>query len=42
MSEKNTSSTKPARPAGGHGPGGHAGLVEKPESFWKTAIRLQR
>lgn len=40
MSEKNTSSTKPARPAGGHGPGGHAGLVEKPKSFWKTAIRL--
>ncbi|XSE70169.1 ABC transporter ATP-binding protein [Lactiplantibacillus plantarum] len=42
MSEKNTSSTKPARPAGGHGPGGHAGLVEKPKSFWKTAIRLMR
>ncbi|MCH8624304.1 ABC transporter ATP-binding protein [Lactiplantibacillus plantarum] len=42
MSEKNTSSTKPARPAGGHGPGGHAGLVEKPKSFWETAIRLMR
>ncbi|MBS0951382.1 ABC transporter ATP-binding protein [Lactiplantibacillus plantarum] len=42
MSEKNTSSTKPARPAGDHGPGGHAGLVEKPKSFWKTAIRLMR
>lgn len=42
MSEKNTSSTKPARPAGGHGPGCHAGLVEKPKSFWKTAIRLMR
>ncbi|WP_436676696.1 ABC transporter ATP-binding protein [Lactiplantibacillus plantarum] len=42
MSEKNTSSTKPARPAGGHGSGGHAGLVEKPKSFWKTAIRLMR
>lgn len=41
MSEKNTS-TKPARPAGGHGSGGHAGLVEKPKSFWKTAIRLMR
>lgn len=42
MSEKNTSSTKSARPAGGYGPGGHAGLVEKPKSFWKTAIRLMR
>lgn len=37
--------SKPAtqnRPAGGggHGPGGHAGLVEKPKNFWGTTSRL--
>lgn len=26
--------------AGGHGPGGRAGLVEKPKNFWGTTFRL--
>ncbi|MFD1318299.1 ABC transporter ATP-binding protein [Loigolactobacillus zhaoyuanensis] len=30
------------QPAGGHGPGNHAGLVEKPQHFWRTTNRLLR
>ncbi|MBW4802185.1 ABC transporter ATP-binding protein [Loigolactobacillus coryniformis] len=32
----------PARPPMGHGPGNHAGLVEKPQHFWRTTNRLLR
>ncbi|WP_390409836.1 ABC transporter ATP-binding protein [Lacticaseibacillus jixiensis] len=35
MAEKTTS-----RPAGGHGPGGRLGVVEKPKNFWGTTKRL--
>lgn len=32
----------PTRPPMGHGPGNHAGLVEKPQHFWRTTNRLLR
>lgn len=42
MSEKKSSADVQSRPSGPrHGPGSQ-GVVEKPKSFWKTAIRLMR
>nr|WP_125553549.1 ABC transporter ATP-binding protein [Loigolactobacillus jiayinensis] len=39
----NMSKSTPTRPPmGGHGPGNHAGLVEKPQHFWRTTARLLR
>ncbi|MFC6171263.1 ABC transporter ATP-binding protein [Loigolactobacillus jiayinensis] len=35
-------STPTRPPMGGHGPGNHAGLVEKPQHFWRTTARLLR
>lgn len=41
MAEKDTPRPQQQRgPMGGHGPGGHAGLVEKPKNFWRTTRRL--
>ena len=42
MSEKKSNSADAPRPSGPrHGPGSQ-GVVEKPKSFWKTAMRLMR
>ncbi len=35
-------STPTRPPMGGHGPGNHAGSVEKPQHFWRTTARLLR
>lgn len=42
MSDNAKEKTTTPSPAQGHGPGQHGGLVEKPNHFWPTFIRLMR